>query len=50
MRIAEFGMVNEKTRKTTDRDLKERTKKFALEIIEVVERLPRKRTADMLGR
>ena len=32
------------------RDLKERTKKFALKVIKVVEMLPRGRIADILGR
>jgi four helix bundle protein len=32
------------------RDLKERTKNFALKVIEVVEMLPKERTADILGR
>lgn len=31
-------------------DLKERTKKFALKVIRVVEMLPKGRTADILGR
>ncbi|BCM91069.1 hypothetical protein IAD21_02933 [Abditibacteriota bacterium] len=31
-------------------DLRERTKLFALEVIDVVERLPRNRTADVLGK
>jgi four helix bundle protein len=31
-------------------DLKQRTKKFALDIIKLVEALPRSRTADVLGR
>lgn len=32
------------------KDLKERTKKFALKVIKVVEMLPRGRIADILGR
>ena len=32
------------------KDLKERTKQFALKIIKIVEMLPRGRTADILGR
>jgi len=31
-------------------DLKERTKSFALKVIKVVEMLPKRRTADILGR
>ena len=42
MRIADCGMRNE--------DLKQRTKKFALEIIRLVENLPKNRIADILGR
>jgi len=33
-----------------NRDLKERTKKFALKVIKVVEMLPQGRTADIIGR
>ena len=33
-----------------NRDLKERTKKFALQVIKVVEMLPKGRTADIIGR
>jgi four helix bundle protein len=32
------------------KDLKERTKKFALEVIKVVEMLPKGKTADIVGR
>jgi four helix bundle protein len=32
------------------KELKERTKQFALKVIKVVEMLPRGRTADILGR
>src|SRR3989304_7630990 len=42
MRNADLGMRNE--------DLKERTRKFALEIIRLVENLPKNRIADVLGR
>jgi len=42
VRIADCGMRNE--------DLKQRTKKFALEIIRLVENLPKNRIADILGR
>ena len=42
VRIADCGMRNE--------DLKQRTKKFALEIIRLVENLPKNRVADILGR
>ena len=33
-----------------NRDLKERTKKFALKVIKVVEMLPKVKVADILGR
>ena len=33
-----------------DKDLKERTKKFALKIIKLVASLPRTREADLIGR
>lgn len=32
------------------KDLKERTKRFALEVIKIAEKLPKGRTADILGR
>jgi len=32
------------------KDLKERTKRFALEVIKIVEKLPKGRTPDILGR
>lgn len=45
MRIHEEGMTS-----TRQNYLKERTKAFALQIIRLVEELPRDRTADVLGR
>ncbi len=42
MRNADFRMPKE--------DLKERTKRFAMEIIKIVEGLPKNRIADVLGK
>lgn len=66
VRISECGMENQnllKCKRTTNESdknriegnlkqnyLKERTKRFALEIIKLVEKLPEGRTADILGR
>jgi four helix bundle protein len=53
---AEFKMTtNESNKNRIERDLdqnslKERTKRFALEIIQLVEKLPKGRKADILGR
>lgn len=44
----EIGMRKEE--KMPDKDLKERTKKFALNIIRLVASLPRTREADLIGR
>ena len=46
---AEFGMGKEE-RILPDKDLKERTKKFALKVIKLVASLPRTREADIIGR
>jgi four helix bundle protein len=51
MRNAEKGRgMREEERIVADRDLKERTKKFALNIIKLVASLPRTREADLIGR
>jgi hypothetical protein len=49
MRNIEGGMRKE-GRIMPDKDLKERTKKFALKIIRLVASLPRTREADIIGR
>jgi four helix bundle protein len=48
-RNAEGGMRNAE-RIVPDKDLKERTKKLALQIIKLVASLPRTREADLIGR
>src|SRR5471032_2718069 len=48
MRSAEFGMRNFPAMKNND--LKQRTKAFALRVISMSEALPKKMTADVLGR
>jgi four helix bundle protein len=42
-------ITNMKT-ETNERNLKQRTKKFALDVIRIVETLPKDRTSDVLGR
>jgi four helix bundle protein len=42
-------MRKEEVRMKTEKDLKERTKKFALRIIKLVSSLPRTREADVIG-
>ena len=52
MRNAECGVRNKKTKEKNvveHRDLKKRTKEFALRIIEFIETLPRGRTTDVIG-
>jgi len=48
MRSVDFGMRNFQAMK--DNDLKQRTKAFALRVIRMSEALPKKMTADVLGR
>src|SRR2546427_8781729 len=49
---AEVGTRNaeQQARVTPPRDLRERTKAFALDIVRLVQRLPRDRAADVIGR
>lgn len=49
IRISECGLRGQKMN-VKKQDLKERTKRFALKVIKLVETLPRGRTADTLGR
>lgn len=49
LRNADFEMRNKKMNVNKD-NLKERTKRFALHIIKLVESLPRDRIADVIGR
>jgi len=52
MRIADCGMGNGSNGEggVRNKDLKKRTKEFALRVIKLVEALPRGRTADVIGR
>jgi len=49
MRSAEYSMTTNESN-LSQNYLKERTKRFAFEIIKWVEKLPKGRTADILGR
>jgi hypothetical protein len=53
MRNAEFGLRNEKRKKDgrmRGDDLKKRTRSFALRVIRIAEALPKRRTAEVIGR